>query len=281
METIELTNIKLFDVELGDAIYIRLQYKNGAKRFYLIDGGFAKYGSLIADYIKQDTENPENILDGIIITHYHADHIAGTLAVIKDRQLNIKAILVHNIHESNSKAVLGWYKACQEAALDGRGIVLHIMNGCNTIKDDFPEFEFLYPDIVDIQSDDPNKNSIITILNINDKEILFTGDAYKKQEKIALLKAGDKDKHCENIMVWKLGHHGSSTSTRIEVLKRLSGSLKLIAISCSDIQDKFPHKQTKENIHKYAGKTEVMCTFDGEKEFDEIEGVKIEVGCKL
>lgn len=269
--------IKVFDVALGDAIYIKIYYQN-CKRFYLIDGGFSKYGDTIEKYIKNDKENEKNILNGIIITHIHADHIGGIVKILNNREIKINALVMTNARDYVCSDMARELYKCLEAS--DKHILLHQLQSSNAglLKKDFPEFDFLYPTEYDVLNSDANKNSIITLLNVNNTQVLLSGDAYKKQELLAYHKR-EQCKVKKKIITWKLGHHGSSTSTRKCILNKLKDELSIAILSCPKGKEGiFPHEDTLKLWNKHKNNKDLHYTSRVHTEILHIEEVDFEIG---
>ena len=84
---------------------------------------------------------------------------------------------------------------------------------------------------------DENSNSIILLIIVDDKKILFMGDAGIEQEKEII-----KKYNIDNIDILKVGHHGSKTSSSEEFIKFTSPSYSII--SCG-VNNKFGHPNKK------------------------------------
>ncbi|PIP29257.1 hypothetical protein COX28_00135, partial [Candidatus Kuenenbacteria bacterium CG23_combo_of_CG06-09_8_20_14_all_39_39] len=75
-------NLKVifFDVGQGDAIFI----ETPEKKQILIDGGDS---SLILDKLTKQMKFDDRLIDVIVLTHPHADHVTGLVEVLKRYQV--------------------------------------------------------------------------------------------------------------------------------------------------------------------------------------------------
>lgn len=92
---------------------------------------------------------------------------------------------------------------------------------------------------------DENDSSQIYYVKYKDTSILLTGDASVKSEKLLLEKYD-----IGHIDILKVGHHGSNTSTSINLLKETNPTMGLI--SCG-LNNKFNHPniETINKLNKY------------------------------
>lgn len=79
-------------------------------------------------------------------------------------------------------------------------------------------------------------------MKLNNKNILFMGDATNKVEKELL-----EVYNLKNMDILKVGHHGSKYSSSIKFIKKIKPHVSLIS---SGLNNKFghPHKETLENL---------------------------------
>lgn len=89
--------------------------------------------------------------------------------------------------------------------------------------------------------EDENDSSSVFLMAYKNLKVLLTGDASVSSEKYIL-----DNYDLDDIDILKAGHHGSKTSTSIELLKTINP--KLVLISCGK-NNKFKHP-SKETIDK-------------------------------
>ena len=194
--------VDFIDVGQGDSILIHTKTSN-----YLIDTG----GSFNEDFdigknitMPYLLKNGFNRLDGIIITHFDADHCKGLDAVVEN--IRVKSIFASYIPEDNR------YKL--NIIADNNKIVLDK----NTILD------IIWPkDSMDIDHLSANDKSLVMILSYFNHEILFTGDIEKEVENLLLDSLYPVD-------ILKVAHHGSKTSSTEDFINKIRPKYSIISV---------------------------------------------------
>lgn len=224
--------IKAIDVGQGDAFLIQ----TGAQ-VILIDTGDDKY----RDGARKGENNFKLIealdregithIDKLIMTHAHSDHIGYAAKVIK--QYNVDELIYNGIPSAGSQ-FRNALKAAKAAGtkqtvvkaddvLDfGKGVLFKVLS---------PSAELVEQDKQAIsagEKPDANNESIVGILTFGDFSMLFTGDAEKKIEKDLLKKYGNS-LACK---VYKVPHHGSSTSSTAKYVRTVNPEWAII--SCGE-----------------------------------------------
>lgn len=148
-------------------------------------------------------------IDYLIITHAHFDHY-GMCEEIANRFV-VKNI-IYNGEKNNKKS----YKKLLESKRDKlilvkSGDYIKIKNGEIKILRSANNFT------------ESNLNSIVALLSLYEKKILFTADCEIECEKDFLGKIG-------NVDVLKVAHHGSSDSTSFELLEETKPKIAIISV---------------------------------------------------
>lgn len=220
----KILNVHFLDIGQGDSILIEINNKT-----LLIDAGPNDSEDIILKYLKS-----KNIkkLDYLIATHPHEDHIGNMDAILNN--INVKKFLAPFVlYESTdfNNMIL---------ALKESNLTIDILNVNNKqIKlDDDVIIEIFSPNNENYEN--INNYSPIIKLSHFENSFLFTGDAEELIESKVLNFDIDSD-------VLKVAHHGSTTSSSIEFLNKVSPEISII--SCG-INNKFNHpsKSTLENL---------------------------------
>lgn len=244
--------VKVLDVGQGDAILIQTP-----EQTILVDTGDTPTKGKLAGYIKSEGIS---VIDKLIITHPHADHIGGVQAVMDN-------FTIKQIYDSGQTATSNMYKqylltvqkkkipfALLEAGgqLDiGDGIVLKVLA---------PEKPFISGSDSDL-----NNNSIVLKLVFGSFSMLLTGDAEKGSEDRMIKRFSGALKST----VLKSGHHGSSTSSSQAFIKAVSPEAAVISLGANN-EYHHPHPsvlkrydQQKIKVYRTDTQGTVSVTSDG------------------
>ncbi len=231
--------IIFFDVGQGDAALIRTPDRKNI----LIDGG---PGDKILAHLSEKLPFWDRNIDLMILTHAHADHLSGLVEVLE--RFNVKKVL-WNKQSHDSLLYRQWELLLEDIdsrrAYKGQRIDL---NGAY--------LDILYPSKDIDFSEDLNENSVIKRFVHDKGEILFTGDAYKKQERKLLeweKKCIDQNFDWCRVMdipsqVLKVGHHGSSTSSDYEFVERVNPEVSIISAGKNNRYG-HPHEKVLETFN--------------------------------
>ena len=231
-EVIQNSKIHFLPVE-GDAILIE---SNG--RFALIDGGedsdnprgfpnlnYKGYEDFVVDYIKKVAadENGEVVLDFIVGTHAHSDHIGGLDTVVNDPQIHVSTAYLKRYDENKISEweVQNWdnqqvYDQLLEALFNEGATIIQ------DISSDPFELGELTIKILNVEYDSDNvkrgenENSLGVLVSKDNQSIFLSGDINNID--------GDEDRLAPQIgevTLLKLGHHGLDKSSTTNFLRQL------------------------------------------------------------
>lgn len=220
--------IIFMNIGQGDAILIQ---QNNFQ--ILIDSGPDE--SIVYSLAKHMPWYDKNI-EVLIITHPHEDHIGG-ISSIYDKY-HVEKIYYNHVEYRNStyEFIRTHYSDIMKSVVAGE-----------YLKHKDISLLFIYPfksNTEEIQNENINNESVVTIVDIKGKKILLTGDAEKPVEKeIEEIISG------EDIYILKAGHHCSKTSTSETFLKAVNPTYAIC--SCGK-ENKFGHpsRVTLENFEK-------------------------------
>lgn len=235
-DTANVTNINegelkahYIDIGQGDSFFIQLP--NGETT--LIDGGPRSSSKRLISYL--DELGVEKI-DHLIATHPHEDHIGGLPEVVRNYDLG-------NIYMPNKTANTAIF---EELLLEikKKNMEINIATGGDTLIDkEGLKIEILGPNGESYNN--TNDYSIITKITYGENSFLFTGDAEKTSENEMLEKGYNLSAD-----VLKVGHHGSSSSTSEDFLKKVKPKYGVIT-SEKDNTYGHPHKEIVKLLKDY------------------------------
>jgi competence protein ComEC len=184
----KIMTIHFLDVGQADSIFIDF----GSYEI-LVDGGNNADGPQVVNYIKPYVDGD---LDLIVATHAHEDHIGGLDNVISAFQADR---IIYSDEISSTASFQDFYNTAASEP------------DCIFTGDSDMTFDMGYGAQFKIMEmgdgyQDPNENSVVSMLDYNDTEVLLMGDLDTSVEKNNLTKFSDID-------VLKVGHHGSRTAS--------------------------------------------------------------------
>lgn len=200
----------------------------------LIDAGEAEYGDTVVSYL-----NSQGIkkLDYVIVTHPHSDHMGGIATVLES--FDVGKVVVPKVSDEMAPTTKTYRVFLQTVQNEGLKLTQAKVGDVYNLGE--ASFELLAPN-----SDykDLNNYSIVSLLTYGENKFLFTGDAESKSEKEMLEK-----NLLTKVDVLKVGHHGSSTSSKKKFLEVVSPDYAVIL--CGDNSYNHPHEDTVDNLLEY------------------------------
>ena len=201
--------VHYIDVGQGDSILIQVNNKN-----LLIDAGPKSDKKKLFNYLSSLNLDK---LDYVIATHPHEDHIGNMSDVIDD--YNVLAFYAPKV-QSTTKTFEKMIDS-----LKSKNLKINVIKkgtdsinlGINTKVTVFSPTEDSYEDL--------NNYSPVIKIEYGKTSFLFTGDAQKDVEKEIL--STNEDISAD---ILKVGHHGSSTSTTNDFLKKVNPSIGVISV---------------------------------------------------
>ncbi|WP_271808339.1 ComEC/Rec2 family competence protein [Clostridium beijerinckii] len=206
--------VHYIDVGQGDCILVQVNNKN-----LLIDSGPKSDRRKLFNYLSGLDLNK---LDYVIATHPHEDHIGNMDDIVK----------TYSIGTFYAPKVESTTKSFEDMvdALKDKNLKVHVLKnnstsidlGENTKVNVFSPNKDFY--------DNLNNYSPVIKIQYGNTSFLFTGDAEKEVEKEIL--NNNEDISAD---VLKVGHHGSSTSTSKDFLKKVNPSIAVISVGKDNI----------------------------------------------
>lgn len=220
--------VHYIDVGQGDCILIQVNNKN-----LLIDSGPKSDKKKLFNYL-----NSLNLkkLDYVIATHPHEDHIGNMANVINSYRIN--AFYAPKI-QSNTKTFENMVDALKSKKLK----INIIKRGTDSINLGTDTRVTIFSPT---KNDYENLNNYSPVMKIEygKTSFLFTGDAQNDIEEEIL---SNNDDISADIL--KIGHHGSSTSTSDNFLKKVNPSIGVISVGEGNVYN-HPNDDILERLKK-------------------------------
>ncbi len=207
--------VTFLDVGQGDACII----ENGEQTI-LVDAGYAGFGKDYGKWVVMPYLKHKGIdkIDLMVMTHPHADHIGGLDTLLKNITIN-EIWDTHNDFESSV------YDRILVGAEQNKSIISYPKPG-EIYQLGEMNITVLFPDsLIASKMKNINNASIVFRLDYQDHSFLFTGDAEIQAERIL-----SNIDSLLNVDVVKVGHHGSSTSSIMSVVKHVSPEYAIISV---------------------------------------------------
>lgn len=208
-----LGKLKVSYIDVGQADSILVQQGDHAM---LIDAGNNDDSTIVKNYI---TNQDVSVLDYVIGTHPHEDHIGGLDYVINSFQIG----------KIYMPEVVATTKTFEDVitAINNKGMSISKPNVGETFKLGDATCTILGP--LDTDASELNTYSIVLKVDYNNNSFLFTGDAEAVNESAMINSGRDL-----NVDVLKVGHHGSTSSTTQAFLNATSPSFAIICVGAGN-----------------------------------------------
>ena len=220
------------DVGQGDATLIKAGNKN-----ILIDTGDRDAKDSLLAYLNSHGVDK---IDYFVVTHFDSDHFANATTVLET--YDVKNVIIPD-QVKTTKTYETFITKLEQQKLENKVNVYQAnsMIG-DTIDVNGLEMKVLAP--LKNDYDDSNDYSVCLMVRYGNKKVLLTGDAEKEAEQDIVSRYGTDVLGCD---VFKLGHHGSRTSSSQGLLNKATPSA--VIVSCG-IGNEYghPHAETMERV---------------------------------
>lgn len=221
-------NIKIYFVDVGQGDCTLIQ--TSGRKNVLIDGGGSEFGSFD---VGKSTLLPYLLdrgitkIDYMMISHFDSDHIGGLFYIMEN--LRVDNIIISKQGESseNLKKFIEILQSNIRGSKNKTNIIL-VKKGDNIKIDNSSYFEILFPEEELINDNILNNNSIVAKFVSNNFKMLFTGDI----EEIAENRLCELYKSTNKLQadIIKVAHHGSKTSSTLNILELVKPKIALIGV---------------------------------------------------
>jgi competence protein ComEC len=217
--------VTFLDVGQGDAIHVQTP----SDKHILVDvgrwsPGYDSGSRIIAPYLRYLGVGK---IDAIILSHPHADHIGGIVSILNEFD-------VSGIYQSSYEYESQLYRNYIKTAEDSGVPVKNVFAGELLEIDDNLRIYVLGPMTKETKPSSPNNYSVVVKVVYGDRSVLLTGDAEKGQEAELVEIYGDFLKSD----LYKMGHHGSRTSSTVSFLERVNPELSVASLA---FRNRFRH----------------------------------------
>lgn len=206
----ELLKVYYLDVGQGDSEFII--FPNG--KTMLIDAGEKDAGAKVCEAIKSLGYSK---IDYVVATHPHADHIGGLPEVFNQFE-------VETVYMPNGVSTSKTYERLLDAIEAEDCAVMRAMDGVTVINEGNLKAQFVAP--VNEDYEDLNNYSAVLKVDYFENSFLFMGDA-EKQSELEITADVKAD-------VIKVGHHGSSTASTEEFIKKVKPTYAVIEVGADN-----------------------------------------------
>lgn len=278
-DELQIHFLELGNANAGDCTLI----KTGNTEVLIDAGSIQSSAATIVPYIQQYCT--DGILEYVIATHAHQDHIAAFVGTTSAKgvfeSFECQTIIDFPLTNSNTK-IYANYVELRDAEIEAGAkhyTALECWNNTNgaTRSIELAEgitMNILYQRFYEEKTSDENDYSVCMLLTQGNNNYLFTGDLEEKGED-SLVKKNDLPK-CK---LFKGGHHGSPTSSTTTLLEKIQP--EIVCVCCcagtdeySDIPaNQFPSQAFVDRVSVYTKKVYVttMVSENG-KGFESMNG---------
>jgi len=215
----QTTGVELhfFDVGQGDGALIKADRGENI----LVDAGA---DNRIIELLDAELDW-DRIIDAIIITHPHADHIGGLPEILNRYQVK-KIIITGIVHTTPD------YLTALEL-IKNKKIPVELIDRKKQLAFGSTTLSFLYPDVslVGQRMNNLNNSSIVFRLDYVSSSALFMGDFENEEELV-------KNQDFLEAQVLKVGHHGSNNANDKNFLQSVKPKYAVISVG---LNNKFNH----------------------------------------
>lgn len=285
IQTVSGSSVSIHFLELGNKYTGDCTLIKVGNTEVLIDAGSRQSSASTINAYLEDYCT-DGVLEYVVATHAHQDHIAGFVGtsskgayngvlytyqvgtLIQFSKTNLTAY-----NKNNNLTLYGKYlEAVEYAQSKGTSVynAIDCWNNANGASRSYTlgagvTLNILYQKYYEESTSDENDYSVCTLVQDGERNYLFTGDLEEHGEE-SLVESNTLPK-CE---LFKGGHHGSPTSSNTSLLEAIQPEIVCVCCCCGsteyteNIANVFPSQAFVDRIAKYTDKVYVTTIIDGE-----------------
>ncbi|MCM1194873.1 MAG: bacterial Ig-like domain-containing protein [Corallococcus sp.] len=254
----------------GDCIYI----KAGDTDILIDAGSTTGSAKTIDNYIKKYCT--DGVLEYVIATHAHTDHISGFVGTsstpgILDRY-RCENIIQFSLFNATSDLYKNFCSKVEAEKEEGANVYnandcVKGLNGAQKVYDLTGDgsvtMEILEHKYYTEKSSEENNYSVCALITQGSNHYLFTGDLEASGERSLV----ELNPNLPEVVLYKAGHHGSSTSSSETLLQKIkpqyvcicccAGNVEYLKIVPQDLSNSFPTQEFINRIAPYTDKVYV------------------------
>ena len=284
VQTIVNSDLSIHFLELGNEYTGDCTLIKVGDTEVLIDAGSRKGSAeTIVPYIAEFCE--DGVLEYVIATHAHQDHIAGFVGTSKAdgifESFVCETIIDYPLTNATS-AIRADYEELRDKEVQAGAkhyTALECWNNTGGAKRSYSlgdgvTMNFLYQKFYEEETSDENDYSVCMLLSQGDNHYLFTGDLEGEGEE-SLVESNDLPK----CVLFKGGHHGSPTSNTAALLKEINPEIVCVCCCCGsdeytdNVANMFPSQAFVDRVAPYTENVYVTTIVaDNEDGFTSMNG---------
>ena len=207
------------DVGQGDSALIRIKNKN-----ILIDTGGNYNYDYSSNYIMLFKSLGVKKIDTLFISHGDFDHAGNAVSFIDNFRVNKVYINKYDLTDIEKEiCIRKCIKLKEDKNIKISNINFYILNPSFDMKDE-------------------NDNSLVINFTLNNRNILFMGDASKDVEAKLI-----NEYYFDRVDILKVGHHGSKTSSSEEFIDEINPEYSIISVGKNNRYG-HPNKEVLNNL---------------------------------